>query len=487
MLSKLAKPLILTAITLSLSSCVVGPDYQRPNTKLMSSFVGSPTSNAEDLRVRWWESFKDPQLIKLVELAVQNNSDIESAISRVNEARALTWETRLDLLPAITSNAGYTSNKSSEVVVPFIEDSNLRKLKYYNAGFDASWEVDLFGRSQRALESSLAQQAALVATLDDALVTVISETATTYFELLATRRQLRLAQREKALLKQSFELQKLRYESGQIDRRSMIVSRNSLLEKAAEIPALRAQIAQSINALSVLCGKTPGRLPLALKQNPQLKAFRGPVTIGSPEKLLERRPDLRKAEQDLINYSANRGYNYGDLLPKLNFAGNIQFFADRSVDIGRTDPGYLINPYISWVGFDIGHVLARVNAADAAYEAVLADYQGSVKKAVADVQDRLALFSSERARYRTFSELTTNWKEITKIDRLRYKVGSIGKIEQIDGRLTRISKAREKLSSKLALNSSIIALYKALGGGWEAVRISPEDSPVLNSESESRS
>ena len=468
---------IISALVLSnFLACAIGSDYERPKSELSKSFASDQKFSTADPSLMWWKYFNDTTLNALIDEALLSNHDIDAAIARVNEARALTWETRLDLLPQITANGGYYKGKSSEAALPFIDDESLRRVEYYNAGFDANWEIDIFGRSQRAIEASIADRKRLVATLDDVLVSTISETASTYFNYVSAERNLKLAQRELRLNKMLFTHKQRLYETGEIDRREFLTARITLIRSKQELPTLKSNVEQNKNALAVLTGKNPTTFKIKTLAAPKVFGYRGPINIGTPEALLKRRPDVRSAEQNLIAANARAGYELGDLLPKLNFTGSFEYQAIEYSKLGNYDPGYVINPYISWVGLDFGRVLASINAADEKYNATLAEYQQALKVAVADVQDKLAIFSAERQRFWLMRDLTQSQKAISRLDRLRYRSGDISELSLVESRISRVKSLRELTDSKNNLNNSLIAIYKSLGGGWESTTLSQADS-----------
>ena len=160
----------------------------------------------------------------------------------------------------------------------------------------------------------------------------------------------------------------------------------------------------------------------------------------------------------------------------MNFTGSFEYQAIEYSKLGNYDPGYVINPYISWVGLDFGRVLASINAADEKYNATLAEYQQALKVAVADVQDKLAIFSAERQRFWLMRDLTQSQKAISRLDRLRYRSGDISELSLVESRISRVKSLRELTDSKNNLNNSLIAIYKSLGGGWESTTLSQADS-----------
>ena len=477
---KKAANAVLPAIALSLAmlnGCAVGPDYQMPAMKTPAKFAEADRAEytGRDVELNWWKSFGDAQLTALVEQTLAHNYDLQVAQANLREARALYLEAGLDLAPAITSHANYTESKRSmgsmnnRAFVP-------RELKLYSTGFDAFWEVDFFGRVRRSVEASSDEVDVQEASLRDIGISLIAETARNYFELRGLQLQLRVAEQNAETQAQTLEITRVKAENGRGTQLDVARAQAQLDGTRASIPSLSAAIKRTIHRLSVLGGQMPNALSTQLLLSAPLPGERGSVAIGSPADLLRRRPDIRMAERELAAATARIGVATADLFPRVTFVGNISLEAMTLSGIGAAgSEAYSVGPRISWPALDLGRIYARIKAADARAEASLAYYEQTVLNALEETENALVSYSEIRKRRNLLASAAHASEEAHRLAKLRYQEGISDFLTVLDAE-SRLRQDQALLAqSETAMATALVAVYKALGGGWESL---PVETPA---------
>jgi multidrug efflux system outer membrane protein len=459
----------LLCVTL-LSACAVGPDYKAPATDAGPAFANAahPEFSAKGVEVAWWKLFDDKDLNELVDQTVQHNRDLQTARANLREARALYLESGLNLAPIVTSHANYTDQKRSAAAL-----SNRafapRDLKLYNIGFDAFWEVDFFGRVRRDVEASSDEVDAQEASLRDLGVSLIAEVARNYFELRGLQNQLATAKKNANNQAQTLEITRVRLEGGrgtEFDTSRAAAQLNSTL---ATIPPLENSIQQAIHRLSVLTGQFPGALTKKLSPPAPLPKLPKTIHIGQPAELLRRRPDIRIAERTLAAATARIGVATADLFPRVTFVGTIALEASTLSGIGAASSDtYSAGPRISWAFLDLGRVYARIKAADASAEASLAQYEQTVLSALEETENALVNYNQERKRRELLTSAAQASVRAHELAHLRFEEGVSDFLSVLDAELRMLQDQDSLAQSETATATALAALYKALGGGWEA-------------------
>lgn len=474
----------------AVAGCAVGPDFVKPTTEVPASFaqpsdaqdVVSTKSDAID---HWWLNFKDPQLDSLILQAVQSNNDLETALARVNQARALRKQAFLDLFPTITSQGTYTRTHVPTQTFAgnaFSAQRSHIDNEYYSAGFDASWEIDLFGRVRRGVEARTAESAASVAELRDAIRIVVSEVARNYFILRGTQRQIAVAKENAKTQEQVVKIAQALFKGGQSTEFDVVRSRAQLSNTLATVPSLEARAQGAQYRLAVLCGKQPTELLTELSQTKALPAYSGPVTIGDPAGLLQRRPDIKAAEMRLAAATAGIGVAKGDLFPKVTFNGSVSLQAQDVGSLGASDSdAYRLLPSISWPAFNLGRVFANIDKAEALRDGSLSQYEQAVLLALEDTESALSQFSASRQRRDLLTQSVQNSDRAVQIARTQYENGLIDLLPVLDAQRVALTTQLELSQSQTELLTSLVGLFKALGGGWnDAIveKATKEDKPL---------
>ena len=459
-------PIMIAAL---LSACAVGPDYTKPDAAPGAQFANAvlPEFKRDGIEVAWWKQFDDPVLSDLIDRAVSNNRDLKAAEANLRVARALYLEAGLDLLPTITSHANYTTQKRSfdamnrRTFAP-------RELELFNVGFDAFWEVDFFGRIRRGVEARDAEVDAAEADLRDLLVSVISEVALNYFELRGLQNQLDVAQKNADNQAATLELTQARLEAGRGTELDTSRAKAQLDSTLATIPPIQTRIRENIHRLGVLIGQLPDTLSARLSEPAPMPKIPETIHIGAPADLMRRRPDIRVAERNLAAATARIGVATADLFPRVTFNGTIALESRTLSGLGASGTeAFSAGPRISWAFLDLGRVRARIRAADASADATLANYEQTVLTALEETENALVSYNRQRARRGLLASAATSSERAHQLAHLRFEDGITDFLTVLDAERRLLLDQELLAQSQTATATSLIAVYKALGGGWE--------------------
>ncbi len=472
----------LLAICLSslvvLSGCAVGPDYSPPTDKPPARFGQAvhPEFSERSVERRWWTLFDDRNLLDLVERAVRNNYDLQAARATLREARALYLEAGLNLAPIVTSHANYSEQKRSKGSLnnrSFVP----RELKLYNVGFDAFWELDLFGRVRRDVEASDDEVAAEEASLRDIAVSLIAEVARNYFELRGLQSQLDVARKNVAIQSETLAITQARVAAGRGNELDTARAEAQLEGTKAGMPPLESSIQKTLHRLAVLTGRAPGLLAVDLSEFARLPSLPATIDIGRPNELLRRRPDIRVAERRLAASTARIGVATADLFPRVTFVGNISLEASTFSGLGAAgSESFSAGPKISWPAFDLGRVYARIKAADAHAEADLARYRQTVLNALEETENALIDYNRERVRRQWLASAVGASAKARELAHLRYRAGVSDFLTVLDAEARLLEDQQRLAQSETTVATALVVLYKALGGGWETLAKGDQDT-----------
>ncbi len=424
----------------------------------------SPASTA----VTWWRGFNDVILNHLVDQAVATNQDLRIATAHVLEARALRMGAVADLFPIANANAGWTKSLSSQDSTPVPLSRSERENSLYDAGFDAIWELDLFGRVRRSIEADTAIVAATVATRQDVLVTLVSEVARNYLELRGAQNQLAVARGNVANERETLDIALAKLKAGRATELDTARARAQLDATLALIPPVEAAIKRAIYRLGVLTGQQPTALEAELTPPAPIPNLPLLVNIGNPAELLRRRPDIRSAESSLAAATARIGVETSSLFPRVTFIGSLGVQASQisSLVQGGSDT-YSFGPRISWAALDLGHIRARIKAADARTVAQLASYEKTVLTALEETENALVDFGQEQVRRDYLRASDRSATEAAALARRRYEGGIDDFLPVLDAQRAQLVIQAQLAQSETRTATSLVAIYKALGGGWE--------------------
>jgi NodT family efflux transporter outer membrane factor (OMF) lipoprotein len=458
---------------LILSGCAaVGPDYQRPAVPVPKNWQ-SPTVNASSSDVdntglaHWWRAFHDPVLNQLIQRALANNKNLKQAEARLLEARARRGLAQADRFPTLGTKASASRNGSSQ------ELGSGQTYNQYAAGFDASWEIDLFGGKRRALEAATAQVEASEADLAAVHTSLTAEVGVNYLNLRAYAARLAVAQANLAIQTETRDLAQWRYQAGLTSRLDMEQATSALEQTRAQIPALETSLAQTKNQIATLLGINPEDLPpFATAPVPQADAM---MNTGIPADLLRRRPDIRRAERQLAAQTAQIGVATAAQYPDFSLAGSIGLASLASGNLftagART---FSIGSNAAWTLFDAGRIHQNIRIQNALQAQALAQYESTVLTAFAEVENALISYAREQERRSALTRAVAAAQSAEGLARSQYAAGLIDFQSVLDTQRSLLTLQDLLVTSDAAVSSSLIQLYKALGGGWVVSPASPD-------------
>jgi multidrug efflux system outer membrane protein len=451
---------------LALTACAVGPNYVKPETKVADQFgnFNAAAFTQDPAVTKFWSLFSDQQLDALVTDALTANYDLRIALARFNEARASRRESKFDLFPTVTASGGYTKQRLTEEQAVLLPDRNQT---FYDAGFDAIWELDLFGRVRRGIEATNAAAESAEASLRDAQVIVVAEVARTYLELRGQQGRLAVARRNVENQRESLNLANVRLDAGRGTELDTSRAQAQLNITLASIAPLEAAVASSIHRLSVLTGRQPVELRDQLVTARDLPPMPAVAAVGNPTDLLRRRPDIRVAERNLAAATARIGVAVGDLFPIVSFTGSVGYAAGRSGDLGDSGTDtYLIAPGISWAAFDLGRVRTRISGARARADGALASYEKAVLGALEETETALVFHARAKERLTYITAAAEASASAARIARARYEGGISDFLQVLDAERTQLEAEDALAQSRTDVATSLVAVFKALGGAW---------------------
>lgn len=451
------------------AGCAVGPDHRAPLEPTVAGFdgAGAPYVAAE-IEPAWWQQYGDPLLVRIVQDAMTQNLELQIALARLNEARAVRSETQLALLPIVTAGAGYQVQRLSSAQVQ--EAPGERTFDFFDLGFDATWELDFFGRIRRQVESDTAVVERELATLDDVLVSVVAEVGRTYFELRGRQEGLAVARRNAENQQLTYELTLALLEEGRGTQLDVSRAKAQLDSTRALIPPLETGIRADMHRLGVLTGRLPTALAPELEEPAPIPPTPAEIAIGDPASLLRRRPDIRAAERNLAAATAQIGVATADLFPRVTFVGSIGLDASSASELFATGSGaHTFGPRIAWAAFDLGRVYQRIRQADARNAGALAAYESTVLRALEETENALVAYGNQLLETESLRGAAAASAEAAELARLRYEDGASSFLDVLDAEARLLDAQEQLVLSETRVATSLVAVYKALGGAWQIV------------------
>ncbi|MGD1275808.1 MAG: efflux transporter outer membrane subunit [Tepidisphaeraceae bacterium] len=479
---------VLTAVVvpaaLFAASCTVGPDYKPPQTKSPAQFseIGSATrpttqpaetSQALPDYRRWWTAFGDNRLNSLIDRAVKGNPDLIAAEARIREARANRGVAASAYYPQVNANGSYSHSRQSSnqpAAAAFGGGGGFpgQETDMWQAGFDASWEIDVFGGTRRAVEAADASIQAAIEDRRDVQVSLLAEVAINYVQLRGAQYDLVIVRHNLQSQEQTLALTRRKAEGGLIPYLDVAQQEAQVATTASQIPALETQIRQAIHRLGILLGQDPGALSEELTPEAPIPVGPSSVPPGLPSELLRRRPDVRRAERQLAAATAQIGVATADLFPKFSITGalgtqaaNFRQLFDYS---SRT---YSIAPGVTWDIFDAGRVKSNIDVQNARQVQALAAYVKTVLQSLQDVDDALVAYNREQVRLQSLRQAVQANERAVELSMELFEKGSKDFLSVLDAQRNLFAAQDAMARSEQQVAADLIALYKALGGGWE--------------------
>jgi multidrug efflux system outer membrane protein len=474
---KKASSLVLGLLVLT--GCAVGPNYHQPEISMPRQWAeplaGGETNSAATVAA-WWKNFNDPELNSLIDRAAQSNFDVRVAQARVREARAEYGIAIGNLWPTVNASGSYMQQRQSQnqpIIGSFPVPSSAFENNVYEAGFDASWEIDVFGGKRRAMESAKAQVAAAEYDRRATLLTLFGDVTRTYLDVRGDQRQLAITKENIVAQEQSLAITEDRYTNGLTSELDVQQATTLLATTRAEVPALESSLQASIHQLGVLLGQPPETLLAELSRSTPIPLAPPVVPVGLPSALLERRPDVQQAERQLAAATANIGVAKADLFPKFYLTGLAGFQSISASDFfNPSSRVWSIGPTVQWRIFDAGRVRSNIRVQNARQEEALATYQQTVLNAFDDVENALVAYAKEQTRRRELQDAVTSSRASLELAQKLYRNGLTDFLNVLDAERSLYQSQGALVQSDQAVSTDVVALYKSLGGGWEAQSVS---------------
>jgi multidrug efflux system outer membrane protein len=450
-----------------LSSCKVGPDYLKPDTKIDDSFHAKANYpyNKDAVNEEWWKVFNDKLLNEIIEDAVNNNKDIKIALANIEGARALRKGKVAGLMPSVSADAGAGRTKYSEKTSP------LGTVNAYNAGLDAAWELDVFGKIRRGVEASDARLEGFEAQKNAIMLSIMAEVASNYFEVRGLQKRIDVTTRSVGLLKEVETLAKAKYKAGIVTEFDVSRARGEREAIEAKLPNLEAQMQAGIYTISLLSGKEPEYYLAKLLEKGALPPPPDIVPVGMRSEILRRRPDIIVAERNLAAASADIGVATGDLFPSISLTGAVGTSARVFSDVFTGSAGaYSLGSALSWSVFNGGATHARIDAAKATSKASLAAYEKAVLAALSEVETSLSNYGGEWNTLKKLKAAEGTRQDGFKVAKLRYESGQENFLTIIDAERSLITAQDDVIQSESRILVDLTQLYKTLGGGWQEAK-----------------
>lgn len=450
---------------MAIAGCSVGFNYRAPQPdtpdlwhQQLTEGLGEGTANLHS----WWYTFDDPVLTSLIERAAAGNLTLRVAAARVAEARARVGLARGELLPDVDAIGFAQRERVSE---DFPAPPSGRTDNFYGTGFDASWEIDVWGRIRRSVESASAGYDASLEDYRDVLVILFADVASTYIDIRSLQERLHLATENVRTQRETVSLTTDRNEAGLVGKLDVRQAELNLASTESFIPSLRRVLAQSIDRLAVLLGDPPSAMYEEFGTKAPIPSSAPAVAVALPAELLRQRPDVRRAERELASQSARIGVATADLYPRFSLSGSFAFEGTSDI-FNDGKQAWSFGPAFRWNLFDGGRVRARIKIEDARTDQALAFYEQAVLAAFQDLEDSLVAYNEERRRYDALARsVVAAAHSVDLVDTL-YRAGLTDFQNVLDTQRSLFLQQDSLAESEGAVAKNLIRIYRALGGGW---------------------
>ena len=453
------------------AGCSVRRAYQPPAPNVPAAWSSSVAQPADvESLSKWWETFDDQQLTGLVRRAVEGNRDVRTAISRVREARATVRSTRTQLQPsADATGSARATGVGSEAGIAGVTQS-------YSLGIDASWELDVFGGIRSTIDAAIATADAREADLQDVLISLTAEVALDYIDTRSLQRRLEIARSNVDLQQQTLELTQFRAQAGLATDLDVQQALSNVESTRAQIASLESQVAQSIHAIAILIGRPPAELNAELTSPTPIPMAPLEAALGVPADALRRRPDVRGAERQLAAQAAHVNVARADLYPSFRLAGSIGL---ESLSIARlVVPGarfWSANPSVSTRLFDRRQLRENLVVQSERQEQTARSYETAVLRALQEVEDSLTALAQEQVRRDHLTAAANAAQQAADLSLQLYNTGLRDFRDVLDAQRSLLTLQDSLTSSSATMSSDLVRLFKALGGGWSAVEMLPQN------------
>lgn len=469
----------LTALAaLLLGACAglpaVGPDYAAPQPGVPDAWHQPAAPGETRELARWWRQFDDAGLDRLIDAALTGSLDLRQAEARLRQARAARAQAVSGLFPGVSASAGASRSRNATAI------SALPPRTTWDAGFDASWELDLFGGTRRGIEAATAELEARAASLANVRVSLLAEVAQNYVELRAYQRRLAIARDNLASQSETLQIVMWRNQAGLASSTDVAQARTSREQTRAAIPDLQVGLAAAVNRLGVLTGTPPGALQSDLAGNGALPPVPPGVGAGIPADVLRQRPDLIVAERNLAAETARIGQKLAQRFPSLDLGGSFGWQAYSLGALGGAGTlARAASGTLAATLFDGGRLRSAVDIQRAVRDEALAAYESAVLAALEEVENALSAYAAGRERVAARRAAAEAAREAADLSRKLYQAGLADFQKVLETERTRLSAEDNLAIAEATMRTNLVKLYKALGGGWQAAAgAAPEGRPT---------
>jgi multidrug efflux system outer membrane protein len=479
---------LVMAFLTAVSGCKVGPDHRAWHDPLRAEWRQELDESLRTDQVvdpMWWAGFEDPALNSLVDRSLSQNLSLQEAVARIQESRARWGVSRSALGPNIDQTNSYTRIDISDNGNPFgATGRSFPAFDLWSTGFDVSWELDVFGRVRRSMEAAHADIHASVEDRNAIQVTLLGDVATSYVTVRAIEQRLANAAENVRIQSETVQVTLDRYEAGDVSELDVSLARTLLFRTQAAIPQLARERDLAINRLCVLQGEQPRDLTDIITPDGSIPKPRNQIDIGIPVNLVRQRPDIRRAEWEVVAQSARIGVATADLYPRFSLTG---LFTLDSVELNSVfDSGSLamrVGPQIRWNIFSFGRVRSNIAMQNAKFDQSIARYRKAVLGGVEEVENALASYRRYRDAEEKLAKAVESAKQAAATAAQQYREGDVGFQTLLDAERSLALSQDEHIATQGNVTLSVVQLYKALGGGWdwraEQTRLSSSAIPLL--------
>lgn len=465
-----ASPFLLLTVVLLLGGCAVGPDYVTPSMELPTRWndaSGKRTPPPPAL-AQWWRRLNDPLLDQLIEGAVQANVDVAAAKARIREARATQRQAVGALFPSITGSESVTTNRTASAATVGSGAGGDPTYNLFKAGFDASWELDLFGGNHRAVEAAAYGVDAAEDDLRATLLTLVGDVASYYVDARGYQARAALARRTASSQRETAAITQKKFDAGSASAVDVAKATAQAAATEANIPVNETSFREAVHRLGILLGRDPSALAPLFVRVAAIPSPRFPLPKGIPADVLTMRPNVRKAERQVAQYTARIGQAQAALYPDLSLSGSLSTSALKLGDLGKSSSiGWSFGPTLSVPIFNGGKLQAAVEIAEAQRDQYSLAWRNAVLSALEEVENAIVSLTQERIRIRSLSESAQRYGEAARLSRSLYENGSSSFLDVLDAERSRFSAEDSVLQSRAAIAKDYVALAKSLGGGWD--------------------
>jgi NodT family efflux transporter outer membrane factor (OMF) lipoprotein len=476
----------VVAIGMSLAGCAVGPDYRAPQMKLPDGFVAasgaqSATGHEPVDPAKWWHALNDAELDSLIDRAIQANPSLEIALTRLQEARTFETVVAGRALPDLEASAGAGRGTGSDlargrIAPPLNAASNTAGLKHITSivGFDAAWEIDLFGKYRREIEAARYDTQAFAAARSAVLVTVVADVVRAYLDMRGLQTQQAVLRQNMRSAQKSLELVQARFDRGITNELDVTLARRQLATLQAQVAPLAAQISAAQYAIAVLLGQFPEELAQELAKPELIPQIPDQIDAGLPLDLIRRRPDVIEAERLLAGATARIGVATANLFPQLALTAGAGY-QGQGLGVTPVSSKFIWSAGAGaiWPLLDFGTLDALVNVADLRTHELLINYKQTVLRAVQEVDSAMSGYAAQQDRLRNLGEALAASQRAVSLASQRYDRGLTDFLNVVDAERQQYDLEEQYAVAQVVVGEQFVALYKGLGGGWEQYQSIP--------------